>query len=166
MSCNHACTISWQENVCGCVYFIHVWYIRKLCLTKLENLTIYSHTKLCTTKELFPFKVGKRVPFHTYFNENNIFLAKLKYSQIMRKLCLTKLENLTIYSHTYPNSHLELLLPGVDGQFKTLPTGFMFYFSSYVTVENVKQCNLCTSISSKWSLTVDNVHSKYVVLSF
>ena len=41
--------------------------------------------KLCTKKELFPFKVGKRVPFHTYFNENNIFLMKLKYSQIMRK---------------------------------------------------------------------------------
>jgi hypothetical protein len=93
MSCKLACTISWQENVCGCVYFIHVWYIRKLCLTKLENLTIYSHT--------------------------------------------------------YPNSHLELLLPGVDGQFKTLPTGFMFYFSSYVTVENVKQCNLCTSICGR-----------------
>jgi hypothetical protein len=29
--------------------------------------------KLCTKKELFPFKVGKRVPFHTYFNENIIF---------------------------------------------------------------------------------------------
>jgi hypothetical protein len=41
--------------------------------------------KLCTKKELFPFKVGKRVPFHTYFNENNIFLMKLRYSQIMRK---------------------------------------------------------------------------------
>jgi hypothetical protein len=77
--------------MCGCVYFIHVWYIRKLCLTKLVNLTIYSHT--------------------------------------------------------YPNSHLELLLPGVDGQFKTLPTGFMLILAHInVTVENEKQCNLCTSI--------------------
>ena len=41
--------------------------------------------KLCTKKELFPFKVGKRVPFHTYFNENNILLTKLRYSQILRK---------------------------------------------------------------------------------
>jgi hypothetical protein len=41
--------------------------------------------KLCTKKELFPFKVGKRVPFHTYFNENNIFLMKLRYSILKSK---------------------------------------------------------------------------------
>ena len=67
------------------------WYYRLLCqmgttddVYNIQN-NYYTYTlqqkklllilKLYVLQELFPLMVGKRIAFHAYFNENNIYIG-------------------------------------------------------------------------------------------